>query len=242
MTSNSAPTPTTEETTARTTGRLRRWFAAGVVGLTLGALLLGGTALAQSDADGDDPDQSFIERLAGKLGLTSDELVATIKETRIEMVDEAVADGRLTESQGEALRERIENADGSFLSGLRDRAVGRYAWGQLDITLDTVAVQLQMSTDELRAELEAGATLEEVIVAQGTTVDAVVAALVADAETTLAVAVADGELTQDQADRILENLPERLTRMIEHGLPRCHHHWSGGDESDAGAEEMSSQL
>ena len=41
-----------------------------------------------------------------------------------------------------------------------------------------------MTGDELRAELEGGATLTDVITAQGSTVEAVVDGLVADAETT----------------------------------------------------------
>ncbi len=232
---------TTTTYPARTRGRLRRWLSGGMLGLTLAAVLLGGTAVAQTEATDTGESASFLERLAGKFGMTADELVKTIKDTRIEMVDEAVENGRLTVQQGDALKQRIESADGSFLKERRERAAARYAWKQLDIDIQAIATQLQMTADGLRAELESGATLEEVIIAQGLTVDVVVAALVADAGTTLAVAVADGDLTQAQADRILTHLPDRLTRAIEHGPPDACERWFS-DSDTHNAAETSSQL
>lgn len=244
-TESEATTPTPK----RKPGGFRRWFAGGMLGLALAAVLLGGTAFAQSDDDGTDLGQSFLDRLAGKLGITSDELETAIEETQAEVIDEAVADGRLTEEQGEALKERIESSDGIARLWPGQHGFGMRAFRMLDINLATIASELGMTTDELRAELEAGATLSEVITAHGSTVDAIVTALVADAETELAEAVANGNLTQEQADQILTNLPDRLTQMIESGLPFGCDRWfnDDGDTTDGandadGAEETSSQV
>lgn len=215
----------------------------------LGAILLGGTAFAQTDTDGADLGQSFIDRLAGKLGMSSDELETTIKETQAEVVDDAVANGRLTEEQGAVLKERIESNDGVVRLLPGPRGLGMHAFRQLDINLATIASELGMTTDELRTELASGSTLSEVITAHGSTVDAVVTALVADAETELAEAVANGNLTQERADQILANLPDRLTRMIESGLPGACDRWfssdsngtDGADDTD-GAGETSNQV
>lgn len=242
----------TTTTTPRKGGGFRRWLAGGMLGLTLGAVLLGGTAFAQTDTNVTDTDTSFLDRLAGKLGMTTDELQTTIEETRVEAIDDAIAQGGMTEEQGLALKERVQSGDGRFQMmpgrlGLGQRSLGMLdSFGVLDIDLGTIASELQMTPEELQAELDSAATLSEVITAQGSTVDAVVTALVADAETKLAEAVANGDLTQDQTDQMLANLPERLTQMIERGLPGdCNRWFNGGSEDNedsGGANETSSQV
>jgi polyhydroxyalkanoate synthesis regulator phasin len=217
------------------TRRLRLWLTGGTVALALGALLLGGTALAQDDATtGDSLRQAFIDKLAEKLGLTPDELKTTMREAGIEVVDDAVASGELTEQQGEALKARIESGHAFFHvgHGRACRVLLRYAVG-----LDTIATTLGMTTDELRAELETGTALTDIITAQGSTVAEVVDALVAKAQTALDGAVAAGRLTQAQADKILAELPERLTEKIESGfVGPWHHHWFNGDDASDGED------
>lgn len=234
----------TAQVTDRKPGTRRRWLAGGMLGIALAALLLGGTAFAQTSTDDSDLGQTFLDRLAGKLGLTSDELESTIKETQEEVIDDAVADGKLTQEQGDALKQRVESADGLVPILPGRHALGRFAFRQLDIDLATIAAELDMTTDELRAELESGSTLSEVITAHGSTVEAVVEALVADARTGLDEAVANGSLTQAQADQILANLPDRLTQMIENGFPAGCDHWLTDDGSDTtdNADETSNQV
>jgi hypothetical protein len=199
---------------------IRRWFAGGVVGLTVAALLLGGTAFAQTDESttATDLGGSFMSRLAEKLGITADELEAAIDESAIETIDEAVAAGRLTEEQGERLKERVASTTGFRFFGPRGHFGGPCS-GRVGVALDTVAATLNMSIDDLIAELRGGKTLSEIITERGSSVDAVVDALVAEAETRLAEKVADGDITQAQADAILAELPDRLTELIENGLP-----------------------
>ena len=223
----------------RKPGGVRRWIAGGMLGIALGAMLLGGTAVAQSDTDGADLGSSFIDRLAEKLGMTPDELETTIKETQEEAINDAVADGRLTEEQGAALKERVDSGNGFFRM-----MPGRRAVRQLDINSGTIASELGMTTDELRDELATGSTLSEVITAHGSTVEEIVTALVAEAEWKLDEAVANGNLTQEQADQMLANLPERLTQMIESGQPGGCERWFNGDDNadDTDATETSNQV
>jgi hypothetical protein len=233
----------------RTRG-IRRWLAGGLVGVVLGALLLGGTAFAQTDSNGSDLRQSFIDRLADKLGISSDDLESAITDTQVEMIDEAAADGRLTDQQADTLRERAASGEGLF--GMRP-VLGIHRMRALDINLETIASQLGMTTEELRGELQSGTTLSDVITAHGSTVDAVVETLVANAKTELDDAVANGNLTQSQADQILTNLPDRLTQMIENGFPGLCGPWFDNDhdqsqdgtstpESTDDADETSSQV
>ncbi len=235
-----------ERSSASKPSAVRRWIAGGMLGLALGAVLLGGTALAQSDTEGTDLGESFIDRLAEKLGMTSDELETAIKETEEDVIDDAVANGRLTEEQGEALKERVESGPGLFRMMPAPSGMGRHVLGNLDIGLSTIASELGMTTDELREELATGATLSDIITDHGSTVEEVVTALVAEAETQMDEAVANGSLTQEQADRMLSNMPERLTQMIENGFPDGCERWFNNDDATSddadGADQTSDQV
>lgn len=197
----------------------RRWFgiAGGGAALALSAvLLLGGAAFAQTDdTSATNLGQSFVDKLAGKLGLTTEELESSIDEARNEAIDDAVASGQLTKEQGEAMRERAANGPGwfGFGHGRGPSAFGRVSFGSA-LNLDTIAETLGMTTEELQVELEAGSTLSEIITAQGSTVADVVDALMVDVQAELDAAVAAGGLTQEQADERLIETEERLTEAI----------------------------
>lgn len=217
---------------ARRPGAFRPWLAGGAIGIALAAVLLGGGALAQSGTDESGLEQTFLDRLAGKLGMTTDDLRTTIQQTQVEVVDEAVANGQLTEEQGTELRDRIQSGDGLFRLMPGRHGLGGFGFRDLGINLGTIATKLGMTTDELRTQLESGSTLSDIITAKGSTVEAIVTALVADAQTPLDDAVANGDLTRAQADQILANLPDRLTQMIENGLPAGCDRLFNGDSSD----------
>lgn len=50
---------------------------------------------------------TFWTLLAGKLGISADDLKKKALETRLEMLDQAVKDGRITQAQADALKQRI---------------------------------------------------------------------------------------------------------------------------------------
>ena len=80
--------------------------------------------------------------------------------------------------------------------------------------LDAAATALGLSVDELRTELEGGATLAEVASAQGVEVDALIAAIVADATADIDAKVEAGELDAARAAGIKDGLLERVTAMV----------------------------
>jgi polyhydroxyalkanoate synthesis regulator phasin len=219
------------------TGR-RLWLAlgSGAIGMLLAVTLLGGAVLA-ADEEGAAPGQTFVDRLASRLGITSDELTSAVKDTQIEMLDQAVADGRLSQEQADAMQERIQSAEGitGFSFGPGFGRGGPRGMGMAGcVSLDTLADTLGLTTAEVRAQLQAGVTLSEIITAQGQTVEAVVHALVAEAQAHLNEAVAAGRITQEQADSMLTELPARLTEMVESGMPAFRipgHHIRGGQTS-----------
>jgi hypothetical protein len=218
----SDPTNAEARTGDRSAYRLGRWIAGGGLVVATFVYLLTGTAFAQTDTAATSLRQSFIERLAEKLGVTSDELTSLAEDAANEIIDEAVERGDLTEEQGNRLRERI--ASGAPPLGFGH---GRGGFGSHGVrfSLDTIAGTLGMTTEDLRSELRDGASLTDIIATQGSTVDEVVDALVAEAESRLDQAGEDGRLTRAQADEILADLPDRLTETIESDvLGRPHHH------------------
>ena len=205
------------------TRKLKLWIGGGV-GLALFAVLLGGTAFAASDTSPSSSlGQSFIDRLASNLGISSTDLQAKITQSGNETIDAAVANGTLTQQQGDALKGRIASGKGFLEFG---RAFGDSNGG---VKFNTLATTLGLTTTELRAQLDAGTALSDIITAQGKTVDEVVTALVAAKKTELDAAVANGQLTQAQADQILANLPARLTAKIANNTFGRHGGWSDGD-------------
>ncbi|HMM41785.1 MAG TPA: hypothetical protein PKA95_07785 [Thermomicrobiales bacterium] len=205
----------------------RRWLTIVSLALVVGALAIGGSVAAESGSSttGEGLRESFLSRLASNLGISRDTLDQAITTAGNETIDEAVSNGDLTQQQGDALKQRV--ADGNIFGfGQRHGRIGRALFGHGD-GMATIASTLGITTDELRAELQSGATLAEVITNHGSTVDAVVQALVAEAKVDLDQAVANGRLTQSQADEILSALPDRLTQAIENASPGWYGPWGG---------------
>jgi AraC-like DNA-binding protein len=200
--------------------------------LTAGAAILavagGGAALASTTLGSrEEQSRAVIEDTARNLGVTPVELSDALKDALGNRVDEAVDAGRLTEEQGEELKERIESQDYPPLGGFglgHHGARGGHGFGHFE----EAAAYLGMTEDELRDELAEGKTLAEVAEDEGKSVEGLVSALVADETKAIAQAVLDGRLTQAQADRILETAKARATDLVNGEPSGRDHHGLGG--------------
>ena len=183
----------------------------------------GGAALAASQGTPAQESQAIIEDAAKQLGVDSAKLSDALQQALENRVDEAVADGRLTEEQGKALKARIGSA-GFPLLGLR----GGHGPGGHDGRgghlqgpgLEAAATFFGVTEAELRESLAGGATLAEVAKAEGKTVAGLVDALVAAETAKLAEAVEDGRLTDAQRDAMFEGLRERVTERVNGTAPK----------------------
>src|SRR3990172_8002635 len=122
---------------------MKQLWKAGMVLLALVALA--GAALgivsAQSEGEGEATPQveekgvrkdEFLSRLAENLGISQEQLEAAMRETALEIVDEKVADGTLTEEQAAGIRERIEGGEFPFFGKPHHRPhPGRYLGEEL---------------------------------------------------------------------------------------------------------------
>ncbi len=190
--------------------RLRLVVSAGAALAVAG----GGAAVAATQGSPGQESKAIIDDAAEQLGVESAELTDALEQALANRVDEAVADGRLTQEQGAALKARITSGEYPLL-GLRGRGPGGGHHGHgPGARLDAAATFLGLTEAELRTQLEDGKTLAEIAKAEGKSVAGLVDSLVAAATAKLAEAVADGRLTDAQRDRILEDLEERITEGV----------------------------
>ena len=190
---------------------------AALAALGLGAVAVGGAVTSAQEGDG--PVGTFIGKLADKLGVSEDELKTAIQDTRIEMIDEAVDSGQLTEEQGQKLKERIEEGDLGIGFGPRfgeGRFRGGHGFCQRAVggIIEASAEVLDMSVDDLKAQLKEGNSLAEVAEAQGMSVDDFKAALSDAVKAKLDGLVDDEKLTQEQADRLYQGFEENIDRIV----------------------------
>ena len=175
-------------------------------------------------------DGASIAEIAGeaKVQTVVDALVAE-HNTRI---DEAVADGRLSEERAEEVRaavaERVEAmVSGEHPAGIAPSGMDRFhgrggfdGFGFKDhFDLDGIAGELELSVDELRESLAGGLTLAEIAEEQGIAIDTLIDTALDGLEEKLDVLIADGRLTQERADQIRQGSAAMLEAMINGEMP-----------------------
>lgn len=194
-----------------------------IVGAAALAVAGGGAALAASTGGPQDERKAVLDDVAKELGVTPARLTAALKKALENRVDAAVAAGRLTKEQGEALKKRIEAQDFLAIGGARlgpgpgpGRGFGHHGFGGMRGfgASGAAATYLGLSKDELRSQLADGKSLAEIAKSKGKSVDGLVTALLADTKTRLDAAVKAGRLTQAQADQMLQNAKKRLTDLV----------------------------
>lgn len=199
------------------------------------AIAGGGAAVAATGAlSPEDESQAVIDDAAEQLGVEPDALSDALKDALKTRVDAAVDDGRLSQEQGDELKERIDSGDSPLVfGGLGVRGFGHFGHFA---DLDGAASYLGLTEAELRAELEDGKSLADVAKAEGKSVDGLVQKLVGSASERLDQAVEDGRLTRARADEIKQDLKPRTTDLVNRapgaargfGRPGGHHGFGPG--------------
>jgi polyhydroxyalkanoate synthesis regulator phasin len=185
-------------------GALGLTLVTGIIAVSTGAF--GGIASAQEPGEPGARHEAYQEKVAEKLGVTVEELQAAHKAARDEMIDEAVAAGRITAEQGE----KLKNGE---MGDFRRHGPERIKGAVMNV-FQTAAEILGLSSEEVRAGLQEGKSLNDLATEQG--VGNLEAQLVARLTADIQAKLADGSITQAQADRMLENLPERIANLVDH--------------------------
>ena len=183
-----------------------------VVGaITLLAAAGAGAAVAGSqDNSPSSESKAVIDDAAKQLGISSSKLSDALKKALSDRVDAAVAAGRVTKAEGDALKARIQANDFPIFGGHRGGPGQHEFLGRLD----SAAAYMGITEGQLRTELENGKSLAQVAKAHGKSVDGLIAALVAAAKDKLDKAVSAGRLTKAQETEMLGLLKDRVTSIV----------------------------
>ena len=213
--------------------RKRKIVAGAAAGLAVagGGAAIGATQLGSPGAES----QAVVNDAARQLGIQPSKLGDALKKALENRVDAAVAAGRLTKEQGDALKARIESGEVPLFGGFHGGFHGGFGHHFGD--LDAAASYLGLTEAGLRSQLEGGKTLAQVAKDRGKSVDGLVEALVEAAKKRLDADVAAGRLTRSQADSILDDLKQRITDRVDGdaGPPRFGFRRFDGPPPAAGA-------
>jgi hypothetical protein len=196
------------------------WKIVGIAALVaiLGVAVAGTAAYAQDEDAGwpFDFGQRFKEAVAEILGISVDEYEAAVDQAQGQVLDQAVTEGWLTEDQAAQMQERM--AQGFEMRGPGGKGFmgprGLMGHGGHSL-LGVAADELEMSVQDLLAELQDGKSIADLAGEQGIDVQVIADAYLAQLEESLTQAVADGKLTQERADWQLEQARENVPEMLE---------------------------
>ena len=164
--------------------------------------------------------QTFAQ-IAEEAGMAPQAIVDAFLTDREAALDDAVADGRLTQEQAdqmleemaERISERLEQPWTPHPSkrGQMDGRGGMRGSSLVDATAEVTG----LTVEDVIAALQEGQTFAQIAEEAGMAPQAIVDAFLTDREAALDDAVADGRLTQEQADQMLEEMAEHASEHLE---------------------------
>jgi hypothetical protein len=192
-----------------------------VIGVAAGLLLAGasGAFAAGKLSSPKEESQAVINDAAKRLGIAPAKLSDALKKALEARVDAAVADGRMTKAEGDALKERIEAGDVPLFAGGRHHGGPGFGHRGAAAGVEGAAKYIGITEAQLRIELQNGKTRADVAKAHGKSVDGLVDVLVAEAKTKLNAEVKAGRLTGAQANDMLAELEEHITDFVNGSVP-----------------------
>jgi len=186
----------------------------------LSAIGAGAAVAASQDSSPSSESKAVIDDAAKQLGIPSSKLSDALKQALSDRIDAAVAAGRVTKAEGDALKARIQSNDFPLFGGPH----GGFGHFGFIGRLESAAGFIGITEAQLRTELESGKTLAQVAKAHGKSVDGLIDALVAAAKEKLDNAVSAGRLTKAQETEMLSVLKDRITSAVNNsgGLGEPH--------------------
>ena len=213
---------------------LKRRLAIGVV-VVAAAAFAGGAYAATKDSNAS-VRQAFLNDVAKRLHVTPQKLTSALEGAALDQINAAVAAGKLTQAQANALKQRVQK--GHVLLGalglfrvapvgpgtLRPRLFpGPGGLRALPAPVPALppggpvagaAGYLGLSRSQLLKELSSGKSLAQVAKAQGKSVSGLEAAMVAKIKARLDKAVARKMLTSAQEQRILKAFSAAIGNLV----------------------------
>lgn len=141
-------------------------------------------------------------------------------------LEEAVAEGQLTEDQAELLHERLLDRVEDGLFFYQNQGFANSMRSYMNFRLDKIwqggnglvgeiLEKFDITLDELKARITGGETLEEIAEGAGIDLDVIHEEFIRKQLENVEQALADGKITEEQADRIRD----RLNMQLENPIP-----------------------
>lgn len=189
----------------------------------------GSTATPTAPSYATPPDQTartdmvnaFWNALASRVGVAVDKLKSDAVAAEKDVIERAVASGKLTRAQADQLEQRLttDMPFGHLFGGLGGGPRGAGSGGHGFMggpvngvnTIEAVANALNMKPADLSAQLQSGKSLADIAAAQNVDQAKVKQAIIDAAKAQIQREVGDGLITQAQADRRLAELtPDKI--------------------------------
>jgi LysM repeat protein len=170
----------------------------------------------------------FLNKLAANLGISVDQLKQALTTTDQQMLDQAVADGKITQAEADKIKAKIASGDVPFFPFMgrhgRGPGFGRGLGGDLvKQTADFLGIDRQTVMDALKNN----ETLAQIAQDHGKTADELSGYVYDQLKSNLDQAVQNNKVTQDREDNILSNAKDRINSAINNaGFGK----WGGGDK------------
>jgi hypothetical protein len=197
----------------------RRWAIVAVSALAAGG---GGAAIAAATDDrAKEAEDAILSDAAARLDVDADELRSALSEAQLAQIDKAVEEGELSEDAAEAVKQRMQ-ASGlvlGFPGPPGDRVVhmlhGPFGPGPGGPPVfESIAEELGISVERLHRQLMSGKSMSQIAEANGKTLADVKSVAKQALEDEISEGLEDGRLTEEQADRLREDLPAMLERFM----------------------------
>lgn len=180
---------------------------------------------------------------AEEKGLTKDDYLQKLVAAETTSITAQVTEGKLTQEQADKivtglsdqLTKQIDGTGfkGGFQGGFTGGDRGGKGHGG-DKLLEQTATILSVEPSAVQEALKAGKTLSAFAVEKGLTEADFIAKLVAAETTAVNAEVTAGKLTQEQADKMLSDLSDRITKQVQSTRPEGGHEGRGGDHRGPG--------
>jgi hypothetical protein len=184
-----------------------------VIGVFAVLLTIGAGAAVAGGGLGDQ--QTFMNDVAKRLNVTPEQLKAALKGASEDRIDAAVAAGKITKEQGDAMKQRVAQGGLPLFGGGHHGGFGHRG----PMSMAAVASYLGVTEAELHTQLESGKTLAQIAKDKGKTVDGLKKAITDGVKTRLDAGVKAGTITQAQADAMLTQMTAHLDDVVNGAGP-----------------------
>ena len=186
-------------------------FGGGGAAVASGHLSVPGSGAARQAAC-----ESYQQRFAQNLGITTEKLRDTRKQTALQVIDEQLAAGTITAEQAQKARDKVNTSQG-VCARVGDRNPVKAHIGKVEI--QAVAQELGITGQELVQELRGGESLAQVAAAHNVGRDQLKATMHDAFKGELDRAVIADRLSQEQADKALAVFDARFDTIIDKVAP-----------------------